>query len=73
MLPVSQPLIPSARASAGPVVPTSAMSSFSASSPKGVETFQAKYVMYGPWGPNPLSGFSTSNSGIQYDMILYSW
>ena len=73
MLPVSQPLSPSARASAGPVVPTSAMSSFSASSPKGVQTFQAKYVMYGPWGPKPLSGSGTSGSGIKYDMILYSW
>lgn len=73
MLPVNQPLIPSLRSSAGPVVPTSLMGSFSANSPSGVQTFQAKYIMYAPWGPNPLSGYSTSNSGITYDMILYSW
>ena len=71
MLPIKQPLIPTNRASAGPVVPTSAMSSFSASSPKGVQTFQAK--LYAPWGPSPLSGVSTSSPGIQYDMLLYSW
>ena len=73
MLPVNQPLIPSLRSSAGPVVPTSSMGSFSANSPSGVQTCQAKYIMYAPWGPNPLSGYTTSNSGITYDMILYSW
>ena len=73
MLPVNQPLIPTSRSSAGPVVPTSVMGSFSANSPVGVQTFQAKYIMYAPWGPNPLSGVSTSATAIQYDMILYSW
>jgi len=73
MLRVNQPLIPSARASAGPVAPVSVMSSFSASSPAGVQTFQAKYIMYSPWGPKPLSGAGTSGVGIQYDMVMYSW
>lgn len=73
MLPVNQPLIPSLRSSAGPVVPTSIMASFSANSPTGMQNFQAKYIMYAPWGPNPLSGESTSDSGIKYDMVLYSW
>jgi hypothetical protein len=73
MLPVSQPLIPSSAPSAGPVAPTSVMASFSANSPTGVQNFQARYIMYAPWGPNPLSGYSTSASGVQYDMILYSW
>ncbi len=73
MIPVNQPLIPSPASSAGPVVSTSIMANFSADSPSGVQTFQAKYVMYGPFGPNPLSGLTTSASGIQYDMILYSW
>jgi hypothetical protein len=73
MLPVTQPLIPSLATSAGPVVPTSAMGNFSANSPAGVQNFQAQYIMYGPFGPNPLSGLYTSASGIQYDMLLYSW
>jgi len=73
MLPVNQPLIPSPATSAGPVVPTSAMGNFSANSPTGVQTFQAKYIMYSPFGPNPLGGVYTSASGIQFDMILYSW
>ena len=73
MLPVSQPLIPSLRSSAGPVVPTSAMGSFSADSPTGVQTFQAKYIMYGPWGPKPVGGQGTSASGVSYDMTMYSW
>jgi len=73
MLPVNQPLIPSPATSAGPVVPTSAMGNFSANSPTGVQTFQAQYIMYAPFGPNPLSGVYTSASGIQFDMILYSW
>ena len=73
MLPVNQPLIPSLATSAAPVVPTSAMENFSANSPAGVQTFQAQYIMYGPFGPNPLSGVYTSAPGIQYDMILYSW
>ncbi len=62
-----------AATSAGPVVPTSAMGNFSANSPTGVQTFQAQYIMYAPFGPNPLSGVYTSASGIQFDMILYSW
>lgn len=73
MLPVSQPLIPSPAPSAGPVAPVSSMGSFSANSPSGVQTFRAQYIMYGPWGPSPLSGTSTSGTGIKYDMILYSW
>ncbi len=73
MIPVNQPLIPTMRSSAGPVVPASEMGSFSSNSPTGVQTFEAKYIMYAPWGPNPLSGVSTSGSGIQYDMIMYSW
>jgi len=73
MLPVNQPLIPSPATSAGPVVSTSSMGNFSANSPTGVQTFQAQYLMYAPWGPNPLSGVYTSAPGIQYDMILYSW
>jgi len=73
MLPVNQPLIPSPATSAGPVVPTSTMANFSANSPTGVQTFQAQYIMYAPFGPSPLSGIYTSASGIQYDMLLYSW
>jgi hypothetical protein len=73
MLPVNQPLIPSPATSAGPVVPTSAVGNFSADSPTGVQTFQAQYIMYAPFGPSPLSGIYTSAPGIQYDMILYSW
>jgi hypothetical protein len=73
MLPVNQPLIPYPATSAGPVVPTSTMANFSANSPTGVQTFQAQYIMYAPFGPSPLSGVYTSASGIQYDMLLYSW
>ncbi|HYY31770.1 MAG TPA: hypothetical protein VE860_27745, partial [Chthoniobacterales bacterium] len=53
MLPVNQPLIPSRATSAGPVVPTSSMGSFSANSPMGIQTFQAQYIMYAPFGPAP--------------------
>jgi hypothetical protein len=73
MLPVQQPLIPSPATSAGPVVSTSGMGNFSANSPMGIQTFQANYIMYAPFGPNPLSGVYTSAPGIQYDMLLYSW
>lgn len=73
MIPVNQPLIPSPAPSAGLVVPTSALGDFSANSRGGVQKFQAKDVMYTPFGPNPLSGVSTSGSGIKYNMILYSW
>ncbi len=73
MLPVNQPLIPNNTSAAGPVVPTSAMANFSASSPSGVRNFKAQYIMYAPFGPNPLSGTFTSAAGIQYDMVLYSW
>lgn len=73
MLPVKQPLIPSIAPTAGPVASTSAMSNFTADSPTGVQTFQAQYIMYAPWGPNPQGGMGTSNTGIVYDMIMYSW
>jgi hypothetical protein len=55
--------------SAGPVVPISAIKSFSANSPAGMSSFAAQYVMYVP------GGISTKNSdaGIQYDMSTYCW
>ncbi len=57
-------------ASAGPVVPTSAMKNFSANSPTGVQTFQAQYIMYAPGG---TSNTSAGSGGISYDMAMYSW
>jgi hypothetical protein len=56
-------------ASAGPVVPISAMRNFSANSPAGVQNFQAQYIMYAPGG----SWKTTSASGISHDMDEYSW
>jgi hypothetical protein len=55
-------------ASAGPVVPISAMRNFSANSPTGVKDFQAQYIMYAPRG-----SWTASTSGIAYDMEEYSW
>jgi hypothetical protein len=55
--------------SAGPVVPISAIGSFSADSPGGQGTFSAKYVMYVPGGIST----KTSDAGIQYDMSTYCW
>lgn len=55
--------------SAGPVVPVSAISSFSANSPTGKNTFCAQYVLYAPGRVNT----KPSGSGIQYDMSLYAW
>jgi hypothetical protein len=55
--------------SAGPVVPVSAITNFSANSPSGTATFSAQYVMYVPGG----IASKTSYSGIQYDMSTFSW
>ena len=58
-------------ASAGPVVPISAMRNFSANSPTGVKDFQAQYIMYAPGGcRNTTLSYA---SGIAYDMDEYSW
>jgi hypothetical protein len=56
-------------ASAGAVIPISAMRNFSANSPTGVKNFQAQYIMYAPGG----SWKTTSASGISYDMDVYTW
>lgn len=64
---------PSPAPSAGPVVPTSAMGNFSANSPTGVQTFQAQYIMYAPWGPKPAGFQSTTATGINYDISMYGW
>jgi hypothetical protein len=55
--------------SAGPVVPLSAMRSFSANSPSGVRNFQAQYILYAAGGIPK----SASAAGIKYDMDDYSW
>jgi hypothetical protein len=56
-------------ASAGPVVATSLLSNFSASSPAGTKTFSAKYVMYVPGGITTKN----SDSGINFDLNTYCW
>ena len=58
-------------ASAGAVVPVSALQNFSANSPSGMKTFQAQYILYAPGGITKAA--SGKGSGISQDMGTYSW
>jgi len=69
-----QPIIPAPGPQSGPVMSPTLLSSFQASSPQGQGTFQAQYVLYAPWGPNP-NPYLHANGGTSIDIDLtdYGW
>lgn len=54
-------------------LPLSTAQSFQALSPDGQKTFEAKYILFSPYGPKPIPGIGDSGASIFHDLDLFGW
>jgi hypothetical protein len=60
-------------ASGSAALAPSTAQSFQAMSPDGQKTFEAKYILFSPYGASPDPGITESGASIFHDLVLFGW
>jgi len=60
-------------ATGSPALAPSTAQSFQALSPGGQQTFEAKYILFSPYGPKPDPGITDTGAPIFEDLVLFGW